>query len=532
MTAAQDHTEVEWQFAALDVRPVLRWLEGARVPGYEIAASGTKELHDTYFDTPDWRVYRARFTARVRRKPAGAELTLKSMAEAKDGVRSRREITDTLPEAENPNPLDATGPGGDALRLLAGRQPLRPLFTLDQVRRAFVLRDGEGELAEVAVDDTAIPVGLEDVPVRLARVEVELTDGTLERAQRFVDVLVAACGLQPATTSKFEAALVATGLRPMAGPPLGPTAVAPAMTTGEVAFAVLRKHFAAFLANEAGSRLGEDIEALHDMRVGARRLRAAMQTFRPYLPARIERYRFELGWVAGALGDVRDLDVQLERLEEWRAAGDDPQALDAIERLLRERRERARRRMLAVLNSRRYERLVERFAAVLQRGAPRSFAAGREPILVAAPGLLQRRYRRVRKRGDAIGRSAPADAYHQLRIDCKKLRYALEFVGPVYGKPALEFSARVTALQDLLGLHQDAYVAVDALWALARDNAKHLRPETLLAMGAISERYRQHAARLRREFPAVYGPLRGREWQRLRRLLDGERERALARAGS
>jgi CHAD domain-containing protein len=523
--APQDHTEVEWQFAALDVRPIARWLEGTAIPGYSVTAAGTKALRDTYFDTADWRLHRAGFTCRVRDKKDGPELTLKSMAEAKDGVRSRREMTEPVETSEPAALRAAPGPCGEAVRSVAGRHELAPLFTLNQVRRVYRLDDDEGEVAEIAVDETSIPVGVEDVPVKLARVEVEVVEGGFDRARRFVDVLVAACGLQPAGTSKFEAALLATGQHPELPLQLGVTGVREGMTVGEVAFAVMRKHFGAFLANEAGTRLGEDIEALHDMRVAARRLRAAMQAFRPFLPPRIQRFRDELGWVARALGDVRDLDVQLERMPEWRAGFDEARAhaLDGIEALLQSRRETARRRMLATLDSRRCELLVERFAAVLQRGIPRSFAPGRQPILAVAPDLLEKRYRQVRKRGDAITRASPASEYHLLRIDAKKLRYALEFVGPIYGKQASEFTARVTALQDVLGLHQDADVAVAGLHAMAHDAGKRLGPLTLLAMGAIAERYQQHAAELRRQFPKAYRELRGREWQRLVKQLEARR---------
>jgi CHAD domain-containing protein len=250
-----------------------------------------------------------------------------------------------------------------------------------------------------------------------------------------------------------------------------------------------------------------------------------MSLFGGYLPVRMESLRLELGWVARALGAVRDLDVQLERMEEWRTRFDEEQghALDSVEAILYARRDHARTRMLQVLNSRRYESFTERFAARLRRGPARSFAAGRSPILSVAPDLIEKRYRRVRKQAAAIVPGTPPDAYHQLRIDGKKLRYALEFVGPIYGKPALDFAQGVTALQDVLGLHQDAYVAIDLLQEVARTQSRRLSSETMLAMGAIAERYRQDAVSLRKQFPSVWKPLAGAEWKRLREVLDDRR---------
>lgn len=522
---ATDQLEVEWQYAALDTRPVVRWLQGSPPAGFTVVHAGLKELDDTYFDTPSWHLHRAGYTCRVRRKGADLELTLKGMAEAKSGMRSRRELTEQLDPGTAP--AAAPGPCGGLIRALAGRIPVEPIFRLTTRREVFNVEDAHGYVAEVAVDETSIPVG-EDRPVRLARVEVEVDPGGVERARPFVAAIVAANRLTEAGTSKFESALIATGQvvpRPVADH-FGPTAVGPELTAGEVAFAVLRKQFGALRANEPGTRLGEDIEALHDMRVATRRLRAAMATFRPFLAPRMLRFRAQFGWVASALGEVRDLDVQLERMHEWRAnfPPDRADALVAVEELLAHRRKAARKRMLAVLDSRRYERLCASFEGALRFGPPRSHAAGRVPVLAVAPDMVERRYRRVRKLGDAIRKDSAPEPYHALRIEAKKLRYTLEFVGNgIYGKPALDFSARVTAMQDVLGLHQDAYVAMDMLQGMAGSSGRRLGPATLMAMGAISESYRSHAVDLRAQFPAVYRPLAGDEWRRLLRLMESKR---------
>ncbi|MEO6399150.1 MAG: CHAD domain-containing protein [Tepidiformaceae bacterium] len=520
---ATDQLEVEWQYSVADTEAVARWLQQAAVPGYILEPGKTKDLADTYLDTADWRIHRARFTCRVRDKGESSELTVKAMAEAVGSMRSRREMNEPLASGELP--LAAPGLCGELLRLLAGKRELSPIFSLSTHRRTFMLSDAIGELGEIALDDTTIPRREGDA-VRLARVEVEVTAGCVDRAQRFVDLLVATANLSPAGTSKFEAALAATGQTPFnPAANLGSTAVDASQTVGEVAYAVMRKQYAAFVTNEGGTRLGEDIEGLHDMRVATRRLRAAMSAFRPFLPPRIEAFRVQFGWIAASLGEVRDLDVQLERMAVWRAEVTPAQseALDAVERLLAARRVLARRRMLFTLNSRRYDLLVERFGAFLRRGPMRTHAPGRVPVLAVAPDLVERRYRKVRKMGDRIERASAPGEYHLLRIEAKKLRYALEFVGGIYGKQALEFSQRVTGLQDLLGLHQDADVAIDMLHDMAGASGRRLAPASLLAMGAIAERYRVHGADLRKQFPAVYRPLAGTDWTRLQQLMEHRR---------
>ena len=83
---------------------------------------------------------------------------------------------------------------------------------------------------------------------------------------------------------------------------------------GELAYAVLRRQLAVVRDKEPGTRLGEDPEELHDMRVATRRMRAALALFAGVLPVRAQVFREELGWLARMLGAVRDLDVQLEGL--------------------------------------------------------------------------------------------------------------------------------------------------------------------------------------------------------------------------
>ena len=313
--------------------------------------------------------------------------------------------------------------------------------------------------------------------------------------------------------------------KPIALPDLGSTAIDDSLSIGEVAFAVLRRHFAAFLARQAGTRLGEDIEELHAMRVATRRLRAAMSLFADVLPGRAGRLRQELGWIAGALGAVRDLDVQIAQVNTWLAEEkvSDGTALQALTSLFEGQRARARKRLLGVLDSRRYARFVAAYTTLLQRGPQRSLYTARVPVLAVAPDLIGRRYRTARKAGDAIAdTSSPAD-YHALRIKCKRLRYALEFLSDVYGKPAQALARRLVAVQDILGLHQDAQVAIARLRELSVARGSKLPPQTIFIMGEIVQRYTQQAAELRTQFPEAYRELKGEPWKRLRQVMDKRR---------
>ena len=143
-----DHQEIEWQFDA-DVGSVEGWLEETPfVSGLRVVPGETKELTDTYYDTEDWRLYRAGYALRVRRDGAGAEVTMKSLTPAEDALRRRREISEPL-EGGIETPKGTGGPVGERLRRLAGE--LRPLFEVRTRRKTFDLR--RFRHAEVAVAD-------------------------------------------------------------------------------------------------------------------------------------------------------------------------------------------------------------------------------------------------------------------------------------------------------------------------------------------------------------------------------------------
>ena len=258
-------------------------------------------------------------------------------------------------------------------------------------------------------------------------------------------------------------------IEPLSEPYLGPEAIAPTMPVAALAFVSLRRHTRAFLRHEAGARLGENPEALHDMRVAGRRMRAAIGLFAPYLPKRAEALRRELGRLGRILGVVRDLDVQLDQLTAWRRDAPPPEgpSFDAIEAVLARKRQIARRSLLRTLDGARYDRFKARLCSFLRRGPLRRPATSRNPARLAAPELIGRRYNATRKVGDRLTRESSPVQFHALRIRAKRLRYALEFHQPLYDGEVAAMIESLTALQDLLGEHQDAFVAVGHLEALA-----------------------------------------------------------------
>ncbi|MBO0893553.1 MAG: CHAD domain-containing protein, partial [Acidimicrobiales bacterium] len=531
--------EVEWQFDALDLRPVERWLAALGSPSArpsppaspalpEVAAHAQRARRqvDVYLDTEDWRVRRAGFVLRVRKRAGGAEATLKDTAPAKGGLRRRLEVTEQL-STETLDTLDGEGPVRRRLRALCGRMPLVPVLEVRTHRRPYHLVAGDEQLAEVALDDTVVAVG-SDEPLRLRRVEVEVMAGRAEDLTPLVERMSRECGLWPATLSKFEAGVMAAGLQLPELPDVGPTSIPEQPTIGDVAYAVLRRNALAMLAHEPGTRLGEDPEDLHDMRVATRRLRAGLSLFAEALPVGAKRLRDELGWLGGLLGAVRDLDVELGRMGEWRAevGPEDRDALGDLVAIVEQHREEERRALLAGLESARYRRLTGGLVSMLQKGPSRRLPAARTLAAVAAPGLVGDRHKAATKAAKRAKRSGiPAD-FHRLRIRCKRLRYALEFVAEVYEHKTAGFVRQLVGLQDSLGLLQDAEVAGARLRAQVDEGGSSLKPRTVFAMGIAAERHRAQADRLLRRLPGQVKVLKGSRWRKLESLMEHQRTEA------
>ncbi len=532
--------EVEWQLDALDLRPVERWLSllpararsappgtALDVPNLVPQTAAPKELQDVYLDTEDWRIGRAGFVLRVRHRNGGDEVTLKDTTPATAGLRRRLEVSEPLPP-DGITALGSAGPVGRRVHALAGNQPLRPVLEVRTRRAPTTLRSGGTTIAEVALDDTTLSIGAGEEPARLQRVEVEVDAAWVEALEPLVEQMQRDCGLQPAALSKFEVGLLAAGVTIPAPPDLGPTEVTADSAVGEVAFAVLRRNFSALLAHEPGTRLGEDIEELHDMRVATRRLRAALDLFADSLPVRAARLRTELGWLAGVLGSVRDLDVQIERLDGWfdEVPATDRAALAELATLLERERDGARRALLKALDSARYKRLVAGFTTMASRGPTRRSVAARTPAVVVVPELLRARHRAVTKAARRARRSGlPAD-FHRVRIRCKRLRYALEFVADVYDRRTTPVVRSVVPVQDLLGAIQDAEVAARRLHDLAIVGGHALSTTTVFAMGGIAERYRHEAHRLLAKAPKRLQALQGPQWHRLSSFMERRRDEA------
>jgi CHAD domain-containing protein/adenylate cyclase class IV len=282
---------------------------------------------------------------------------------------------------------------------------------------------------------------------------------------------------------------------------------------------VLRFHLARMLTQEPGTREGSDPEALHRMRVATRRMRAAWRVFgEGYQRGRTKRHRRRLREVAGRLGAVRDLDVLIEAGETYLATQSrtEQRAAAPLFAAWREQRDDARILLIRELESDSYKRWVDDF-----RDFVRNEGAGAATVIPTVPHRIRDRaasqiwtaYEQVRAY-EPVLRWADVATLHELRITAKWLRYTLEFVRECLGPDTAGLIARVTAMQDHLGLMHDADVAASMARAFLVERSGRLSEVESAAIGRYLMDREREVARLRRTVGPVWRGVGGLAFRR------------------
>jgi CHAD domain-containing protein len=295
--------------------------------------------------------------------------------------------------------------------------------------------------------------------------------------------------------------------------------VTPEDHVAEAGRKVMRFHLARMLAREAGTRAGADPEELHAMRVATRRQRAAWRVFGgSFRAGRTKRYRNGLREIASRLGAVRDLDVLLEAADLYRAdlPVSEQRALEPLLSDWREHRDDARVLLIRELDSDGYRRWVDDYRDFVRtEGASVMPVGPTQPHRVrdTTASRIWNAYEQVRSY-EPVLRWADVETLHELRIAGKWLRYTLEFVREALGDDAAPLIARVTALQDHLGLMNDANVSASMARTFLVEHAGDLSPLEGAAIGRYLVSREREVARLRRTIGAPWRGVSGVTFRR------------------
>lgn len=413
----------------------------------DFADAEVSRLDSFYFDTDRLHLRDAGYTLRIRHDGARRIQTIKAEQHAA-GLFQRREweqeVAGDLPVLEDASPLKEHVSA-------AALERLEPVFHTD-VSRARLLVVEEGAEIELVLDRGEVVAGACRQPV--CELEMELKSGDagalFALARRFGERLPVYLGVE----SKAE-----RGYRLAGGQKLAFKAEPPILTadmSAAAAFqAIVQSCIRQFRLNEMILAERDSASAVHQARVALRRLRSAFSLCKEILlDDQYAHLKAELRWLGGALGSARNIDALLPRIE------------DAdLRARVQEARGQAYADMRAALASQRARDLMLDLAEWLVRGAWLTLpdTARDMPVVPWASAILDRQRRKVKKRGKKLVKLDDAGR-HALRIDGKKLRYAVDFFGGLQTEARAQrrlkaFGKPLENLQDALGELNDIATA-------------------------------------------------------------------------
>ena len=276
-------------------------------------------------------------------------------------------------------------------------------------------------------------------------------------------------------------------------------------------------------ANVSPVLRARDVEGLHQLRVGLRRLHVAFSAFGDeFRTPALKDLKTRTKAFTDAVAPARDLDVFIDDLFAPMA---EQFGHDESFKILRDRAEAARVKAwdeaLEHLSSPEFATFQDDVAAAAEA---RSWLGGhsvtidfkarlavRVPVMKAASRMMEEHLMRVLKRGRRMKSLEPRDT-HRLRIALKKLRYAGEFYGPLYKKEVKGYLGRLRKLQDMLGALNDVAQVRAVLSRLIAEEstATHMQVDLFFAAGLVNGWHRARVERMNKK--AL------KNWEKFKRL--------------
>lgn len=450
----------------------------------------TKPQLTVYYDTPDRLLRENGWSLRVRSAGGKFVQTVKPLSGAA-GLIARDEYESPVGSIEPDIALLGDGP---LLPLIESRgiERLVPV-TRSQVRRTSWMLDQGCATIQLDFDEGEITAG--EASQRFSELEFELLGGEpaglLVAARAITERLPARIGVLSKAERGDRLASGAFGRITKAAA----VDVEPGMSVAEAYEVMVHACLKHYGLNEPLVIAERRAAALHQTRVAMRRLRSAFTLFKSAVADVEYQYlREELRWFTAQLGDARNLDVYLQR--------DHP---DLERGLLEARREAAYDKAVGAMCSPRFRRLGLELVAWTAFGPWRRSKPARRPVGDYAGRRLQRLWDGIAAAGPMLARLDEVDR-HELRIQVKKMRYAIEFLRGLYPGSRDEqkrFAAAAADLQESLGMLNDLATARELGSAPAGDDWLIGEPEERIHLREAEQAFRD----LERVGPFWRGPV-------------------------
>ena len=270
-----------------------------------------------------------------------------------------------------------------------------------------------------------------------------------------------------------------------------------------------------------------DIEFLHDFRVAIRRTRSGLSLVKGVLPDPVvARFKKEFAALGNVTGPTRDLDVYLKDRQKYldRLPPALQPGLELFFDQLGKERESEQKKLVRYLRTKKISILFNDWQRSLEQDELHPAPKAQMPVLSVANPIIFKHFKRVLKTGLAVDRSSPDDDVHALRIQCKKLRYSMEFFASLYPKDELQKVVKqLKKLQDILGIFNDLYVqqsmVIKTLDVLAAQRPTKANLAISASLGSLMQSLYQDQEEIRLHFKEAFNQFSTEETTRLCRQL-------------
>jgi CHAD domain-containing protein len=456
----------------------------------------------TFFDTFDWRL----FNASLILNRSGNQYVLRQLKKTNNILQSQ--AVDSQPKFLWEFPEGALR---EQLEPIVQMRALLKLVEVELSSTSYrILNEEEKTVARITYESFKSKNGEELYPP-VKQLCLKPVRGYAKPARK-IEHHLRSMGLEPDQESFFHKVLATADKTPGDYSTKLDLKLDPRMRSDETTKFILRFLLQTMRRNEAGIKNDIDTEFLHDFRVAVRRTRSALSQIKGVFPEDITlRFKRDFADIGKFTGDLRDLDVYLLAEDTYKAML--PHSLrsdiDPLMNYLKQKRLTALQRVISELNSRKYADILHDWEAFLNEPAfdwPVAINA-MIPIIDLARSRIYKKYRRILKRGKQILEEMEDERLHALRIECKKLRYLMEFFESLFPNKEITFLIKqVKKLQANLGDFNDLCVQEDYLQHIIGEMplTDSTTKRVILAIGCLIGTLQQERAVVKSHFAQTF----------------------------
>ncbi len=451
----------------------------------------------TFYDSFDWRLYSNNITCEIELTAQPATLSLSNL---KTGLVFADIELNKIPAFGWE--VDA-GQVRDKLSSILEMRALIPIVTLESQNHLLNIVNKE--------EKTVLRLVIEEYADLQNRITLKPLKGYNKALANIVHILENKLQLKPANPSILIDALQTHSITPNVYSSKQHITLAPDMRSDIACKYIYSQLLNAMRLNEPGTIDNIDSEFLHDFRVAVRRTRSGLSQLKGILPPEITaNFSDFFAWLGQITSPARDMDVYLLDFDHYKNTlpEDMREDLNPLRKFLIVKQQSAHSELVKELKSAKYLNTLNEWEQYLNTpvdNQPEESNAA-IPVKQFADHRIWRIYKRILKQGNAIDDNSPATALHDLRKNCKKLRYLMEFFQSLYPEKRIKSLIKALKnLQELLGAFQDYEVQEKAIKQFGDEMmSEKISVKTFLAMGVLVQNLQQHRLDARSNFTACF----------------------------